>query len=533
MLFLLIRRFRWALLLAALASVVAGSSGVLLVTQINAALTSEATGIHRQAAIFAAAAVASLVATMFASIFSERLRQRANAELRRHIAAQVMSAPLRQIEQIGSPAVQSALSEHTASVSQFFVNMPVLLTNGVIVVGCLIYLTFLSPQVFLVTLPFVALGSVGYHLVHVRAITYLRSGAAEQDRLFSHFRALTDGAKELRLNRFKRRMFTDRVLGKSVAAVRDQRTKGMSLFVMASSWGNFLIYAFLGLVLFVMADADITARGRVLTGFALLIVYMVGPLQSLLMGIPNAKLARVAADRIEAITANMQSSEAVSTTDTAAPVRSIVLSQVMHRYYHERSNEVFQLGPVDLALHPGQITFLVGGNGSGKTTLAKLLAGLYAPEQGSILLNGSPVDDTNRDDYRQCVSAVFSDFHLFESLLEESRGELDARGNQLLSKLHLQHKVKLQAGRFTTLDLSQGQCKRLALVAACLEDRPVLLFDEWAADQDPAFKEIFYYEILREMRARGKAVLVISHDDRYFHVADRIVRMEDGRVVLC
>ena len=192
---------------------------------------------------------------------------------------------------------------------------------------------------------------------------------------------------------------------------------------------------------------------------------------------------------------------------------------------------MFKLGPLDIEFYPGSVTFLVGGNGSGKTTLAKLLVGLYAPESGEVILDGEPVSDRNRDRYRQCFSAIFSDFHLFESLLAIQRSDLDEAGNRLLQRLHLQHKVKGSNGAFTTRALSQGQRKRLALVVACLEQRPFLVLDEWAADQDPLFKEVFYRELLPELKAQGKAVLVISHDDRYFHLGDRLLKLEEGRLL--
>jgi putative ATP-binding cassette transporter len=155
---------------------------------------------------------------------------------------------------------------------------------------------------------------------------------------------------------------------------------------------------------------------------------------------------------------------------------------------------------------------------------------LYNPEQGEVLLDGQIVTDTERDDYRQLFSAVFSDFYLFESLLENDSPELEAKGNALIKKLNLHHKVKIENGAFSTQALSQGQRKRLALVVAYLEDRPFYLFDEWAADQDPAFKDIFYKELLPELTARGKTVLVISHDDRYFHLADRLLKMDNGHL---
>jgi len=385
----------------------------------------------------------------------------------------------------------------------------------------------LSWQVFSLALAVIAFGSLGYHLAHLRAIRHLNAAAEEQDRLFSYFRSLTDGAKELRLNRSKRTAFYEGVLGKSIELVRRERTFGMSLFIASASWGNFLIYAFIGTVLFVLVG-DVPDRALVMTGFALVFVYMVGPLEALLLNIPRANLAHVAGERIDEITRAMSASE--TETDKVSPpsFQSVGLRGVLHRYYHEQSGELFTLGPIDLEFRPGEITFLVGGNGSGKTTLAKLLVGLYPPEEGQIIFNGSIVDNTNRDHYRQLFSTIFSDFHLFDRLLQTGSADLDGEGNRLLAKLHLHNKVKVQDGAFDTLALSQGQRKRLALVVAYLENRPFFMFDEWAADQDPVFKEVFYREILPELRAMGKAVLVISHDDRYFHLADHLVRLESG-----
>lgn len=528
----LIRQSRVLLLAAAIASVVSGVCGVLLVSQINTALTVEN---HTAALawIFAGLAVAAMLSRTLSSVLFERLGQHALAELRRYIASRVLAADFRRLEILGGAKIQSALSEHSTNVAQFFVSLPAILTNSVIVIGCMIYMVMLSWQIFLAAVVMIGLGSLGYHLAHLQAIRYLSRASTEQDRLFRHFRSLTDGAKELRLHAGKRRAFNDGVLGQSIDEVRRSRALGMSVFVASASWGNFLIYAFIGLALFVLVG-DIPDRHQVMTGFALVFLYMVVPLEVLLLNIPRANLARVAAERIEEIARDIPVSDNVGTTGPVLPpsgFNNLTLRGVTHRYYHEQSDEVFELGPLDLEFHPGFVTFLVGGNGSGKTTLAKLLVGLYAPESGEVSLDGELVDDRNRDHYRQLFSAIFSDFHLFERLLETGRADLDGEGNRLLAKLHLQHKVKVQDGAFTTLALSQGQRKRLALVVTYLEDRPFLLFDEWAADQDPVFKEVFYREILPELRAMNKAVLVISHDDRYFHLANRLIRMENGQVI--
>ncbi|SDY98416.1 cyclic peptide export ABC transporter [Nitrosomonas halophila] len=528
----LIKQSRLLLFSASFISILHGMGSVYLLAQISAALTTSDFNRDEAALIFVVTALLVMLGYMIGAILFERLGQCAQSDLRGLIAQRVIEADYRQLEQLGAARIQSALSEHCTRVAEFFVSFPIILTNSIIVMGCLAYLAYLSWQVFLLAILVIGFGSFGYHLAHLRAIRHLDIAAKEQDNLFAYFRSLTDGAKELRLNRDKRNAFYDDVLKRSIERVRKERTFGMSIFVASASWGNFLIYAFIGLVLFLLIG-DVPDRTLIMTGYALVFVYMVGPLEALLLNIPRANLAQVSARRIEEIMHSIHSSEPQAEIRELPPLQSIVLQGVLHRYYHEQKDEMFTLGPIDLEFRPGEITFLVGGNGSGKTTLAKLLVGLYPPEEGRIMLNSQVINNANRDYYRQFFTTIFSDFHLFDRLLEVSDGNmLDKNGNELLTKLHLQHKVKVRNGAFSTLALSQGQRKRLALVVAYLENRPFLVFDEWAADQDPVFKEIFYRELLPELRTMGKTVLIISHDDRYFHLADRLIRMENGRISL-
>lgn len=530
MLTYLIQQSKRLLIFAAIASVIHGTCSVLMLSQVNNALTADNEARASLAWVFAATAILVMISQMIANVLFERLSQRAHADLRSFITGKVMTADFRHLEKIGSAKIHSALSEHSANVAEFFVSVPAILTNAVIVAGCLVYMALLSWQVFIMAIVVIGLGSLGYHFAHLRAIRHLDEASKEQDQLFEHFKSITEGAKELRLNQQKSTLFSRDVLGQSIETVRRERALGMSIFVVSASWGNFLIFAFIGLVLFLLVG-DIPDRVRVMTGFALVFVYMITPLEILLMNIPRANLARVSAERIDAVTQDMFTSETRLPDMTAQPLRSVALHGAVHRYYHEQSDEFFAMGPINLTLHAGEIIFLVGGNGSGKTTLAKLLVGLYPPEEGEIRLNDELVNDSNRNQYRQTFSAIFSDFYLFDRLLETGHSALDSDANRLIKRLHLHHKVQVRDGAFTTRSLSQGQRKRLALVVAILEDRPFLIFDEWAADQDPVFKEVFYRELLPELKAAGKAVLVISHDDRYFHLADRLLRMEDGQLI--
>jgi ABC-type siderophore export system fused ATPase/permease subunit len=180
-------------------------------------------------------------------------------------------------------------------------------------------------------------------------------------------------------------------------------------------------------------------------------------------------------------------------------------------------------------VNPGDVVFLTGGNGSGKSTLLKLLTGLYVPDSGRILAGDDPVTRDNIQGYREMFSAIFSDFHLFRRLYG-LLGTDETAVAGLLHQMQLDHKVEFKDDRFSNLELSSGQRKRLALVVSLLEDRPILVFDELAADQDPQFRRFLYEELLATLKREGRTVIAATHDDRYFHVADKVVKLEYGRV---
>ncbi len=195
-------------------------------------------------------------------------------------------------------------------------------------------------------------------------------------------------------------------------------------------------------------------------------------------------------------------------------------------HYQGDDNHHFSVGPFSLELRAGEILFITGGNGSGKSTLLKLMMGLYMPGQGRILLNSQ---ETDIRQHRYLFAVVFGDFHLFDRFY--GLPDVDEnRVNELLTLMRIEKKVQFADGKFSTPDLSTGQKKRLALVAAMMEDRPVYVFDEWAAEQDPEFRRHFYETLLPTFKAQGKTILAVTHHDQYFHVADRVVNMEYGQI---
>ncbi len=243
-----------------------------------------------------------------------------------------------------------------------------------------------------------------------------------------------------------------------------------------------------------------------ITGAVFAVMYMMAPLASVFNSLPVLGRAQVALGKLKYLNQDIENNchrqQHRDAWTVRKKVNSLELVDVTHRYYRDDTVGDFLLGPINFKLHPGELVFLTGGNGSGKSTLALLLIGLYVPEKGVIRVDGETVTDTNREYYRHHFSVVFSDFYLFESLLSFDSEELDNKARDYLIRLQLDHKVRIENGRFSTVNLSQGQRKRLALLTAFLEDRPLYVFDEWAADQDPLFKKIFYTEILPSLKPR-------------------------------
>ncbi|MFM0502680.1 cyclic peptide export ABC transporter [Paraburkholderia caffeinilytica] len=525
----LIRQSRWILLLALIVSIVGGFANAGLVAIINQALGATSDRLPALGWQFLLLALAVLVTRTLSQTIFVRLGQSTKAALRMKTIRSVTDASYQSLERQGAAKALTVLTQDLDTIVVFFLNLPALAMNGSIVLGCLAYLGYLSWQVLVFAVVTIVIGSLGFHLANTRAMFHLRSSRRREDDLVKDFRALFDGAKELKLHRRRKTAFVDGSIAANVEAVRAQRTRGYVLYTAAASWGSMILLAFIGCVLFLLTRFQ-PVQAHVLSGYAVVFLYMIMPIEGLLSSIPSLSSAKVALERINQVNNDLPP-ENVEPADSAQSFDSIVLNGVTHRYFREKENEVFTLGPVNLAFRPGELVYLIGGNGSGKTTLAKMLVGLYAPEGGQILLNGRPVNEVDRDVYRQHFSVVFNDFFLFDELHGLQIDGLDAQAQQLLELLHLEHKVTIRDGKFSTTDLSQGQRKRLALLVAYLEDRPFYVFDEWAADQDPTFKDVFYRRLLPDLKAQGKTVLVITHDDRYFSLADRYIKLDYGQVV--
>jgi putative pyoverdin transport system ATP-binding/permease protein len=520
--------------LAVAASIIGGLAGTGILVAVSRGLSLGKAAPASVIWTYVALCIFAPLSRIASQVLLFRLSQHAVFDIRMQLSRQILAAPLRKLEEIGAPRLMASYTDDTAVIASGVSSIPTIFMQCVILVGCLAYLAWLSWFMLLVAIGFIAVGLVSFQLVANRAVRFLMLAREEQDVLFGHLRGLTEGIKELKLHHLRRQDFFTRFLEATARSQRDHTIVGTNIYVVGGSWTQFLHFALLGLLLFAMPGL-IGLSGQALMGYTVILLFISVPLEVLMSIFPNLSRAAIALDKIESLGLSLAPTydeRQLTEESTLAPSwRQLQVKGITHYYYREKENSSFVLGPIDLTLSPGELVFLVGGNGSGKTTLAKLLAGLYIPESGEIRLDGQTIDNQTREAYRQFFSVVFSDFYLFNSLMGLQSPELEVRAREYLTQLQLEHKVEVGNGAFSTIDLSQGQRKRLALLTAYLEDRPIYIFDEWAADQDPLFKEIFYFKLLPELKSRGKTVLVISHDDRYYHVADRIIKLDYGRLV--
>lgn len=517
-----------------LAALLSGACNAGLIALVNESLTS----LNPASALlvwgFVALGLGKIVTNFASQMLLASFSQGAIAELRRDLIRKILAVPLRDLENIGTARVLVALTDDVFNITQALLAIPLISVNLAILLGGAVYLGFLSWKILLAVGGLIIIGALGYRWMVKSAFQYLNQAREEEDRLFSAFRALTEGIKELKLHRSRRGAFFHQNIQLSTEKYQQHNVAAEARFIGAQNWSHLLYFALIGLILFLTPKLMSVDR-ETMTGYVITTLYLMGPLAGVMSSISFFGRANVALEKVEKLGISL--ADHSTETCTLEPLKddscfeSLQLREVVHSYHREQDDSNFVLGPINLTFRPGELVFLVGGNGSGKSTLAKILTGLYIPEGGEIRLDGKPVTDQTRDSYRQLFSAVFSDFYLFDNLLGLGDQNLDARAEHYLKQLHLHHKVKVINGRLSTTAVSQGQRKRLALLTAYLEDRPFYLFDEWAADQDPLFKDIFYTQLLPELKARGKTVLVITHDDRYFNRADRIIKLDYGKLI--
>jgi putative ATP-binding cassette transporter len=456
-------------------------------------------------------------------------------KLRIRIMDMIRCSELLEVEKIGRSRIVAAVTSDTAVLTQASNMLCFTIQGAVLIFFVGLYLAYLSLVAFLLTVVIVVGAGTIFHYKNKRLAAQKSESAAWERRLFDRLTDFLNGFKEVRLNRARSDdLYADAAEVSKTAANIKIRTQAETFKMIVTS--QISMYVLLGAVVFVAPNLSDSLGGSSIAKATTALLFIVGACFGLVQAIPILLNANSAADRIARLEGALETAlSAVEPREITVRKRfdKIEMQNIVFRYTDRFSDTVFKIGPIDFTLNAGELVFITGGNGSGKSTFLRVLSGLYPPDSGEIYVDGVRINDNTRDDYRALMSAIFFDYHLFQRLYgidDPDPAELD----RLFRKFRLEDKTALVDGSFRTLDLSGGQRRRLALIVSMLEKRPVMLLDEWTAEQDPEYRRKFYDELLPEMLQAGATIIVITHDDRYLdelHLPSRKIRMDEGRIV--
>ena len=484
----------------------------------------------RLATFFALFCVLILITRASAAIIVARVSMELSASLRERLCQRVARSSYPELEALGQARLTVAVTDDVRRIIGGAEVVPQLLINGVMLIGIFGFLCYINTHVFVFVLEALVFGVVTFHIPVLFANRHFHRARQLYDTLEKGVRGLILGIKELQLDRHKRERYFEQVLRPCERELLGAEKRAMTTLLAANSYGDLLFFFAIGAIAFVFVNYhEISSQD--LVAVVMVLLYISGPIAVILNTLPRMSMAAVSLRKIEEILGELP--EHVEAERPLRERRWHNLSFASAGYQHrtDKAHDGFTVGPLDFTIRKGEITFIVGGNGSGKSTLCKMLSLHYPSATGHIQFDDQVLDVECVDDYRQNIATVFSDYYLFDRLLTPVDDTHLAKANGYLQELAIDHKVQIKDGIFSTTDLSDGQRKRLALVVSFLDDKQLYLLDEWAADQDPVFKKVFYTQILQDLKAQGKAVVVVSHDDRYFHVADQLLIMEDGKII--
>ncbi|MEZ9204601.1 multidrug ABC transporter permease/ATP-binding protein [Vibrio splendidus] len=471
-----------------------------------------------------------LVTATVAQVALHKLGHKFVYNKRCELVSQLLNTDIEQVEKVGSAGVLASLNTDIRNITIAFVHLPELIYGLVLTVVALVYLAFLSMPLFGVSVLMLSLtGVIGYLLV-TRITKHVKQVREYDDKLYHDYQSLIDGRKELSLNPFRAKRYFDETFSVNAEGYRNEVTQADILNGFAANMANTVVLALIGLN-FYLATGLGWATLEVASTFALVVLFMRTPLMSAVGSIPTLITANISMKKLSALELSTDRSLSPKSAKTKV-FNSLELVGASYRYRSDSDGDTFGVGPIDFKIERGEHIFIIGGNGSGKSTFARLLTGLYRPHPGQVYVDGNEITQAHWQDYRHQFSAVFSDFHLFHQIVDGEGQDIDSKDiDEWMVRLEMAHKVDHLQGKLSDVRYSQGQRKRLALMMSVLEKRGCILLDEWAADQDPRFRKLFYRQLLPLLKQRGVTVIAITHDDAYFDAADRIFKMDTGNLI--
>ncbi|PZF77330.1 hypothetical protein DK847_08390 [Aestuariivirga litoralis] len=376
-------------------------------------------------------------------------------------------------------------------------------------------------------------GALSYHLQQKTMAKLNDDARALEVAYFERVSEMLRGFRELRLHQGRRKSFSGD-LSRVLERLRQLLIKVNRIYETGESAVHGLKFLLLAGIVFLvpyLVRTDSVVTFQLLT----LVLFSLTPFEQIVTSYPSVIGTLVSFLRIDDLSRELEDVERAIDKPSQypavekAPAFSRITLKGVEARYDSREASSFTLGPINFELKRGEVVFLVGSNGSGKTTFMNVLTGLLEPTAGSIALDGKELAPEDMDFYRAQFSAIFTQFHVFRQLYG-IEGIAREKAEAVLKAVHLYGATDIQNDAFTRIDLSAGQRRRLALAVALIEDRNVLVLDEFVADQDPDRRTYFFRKMLPALKARGKTLVVSTHDLAWLDCCDRVFSFENGQM---
>ena len=535
----LVSQFKGRLLTTTIVSALSAMLSILILDALNSAVReTQLENVRELIPKFAVLICLLFLISFFSQLFLAKLGTSFVYQLRMKLLAKIMGLSYQRLESIGGHRILASITTDVTNIAQSLALLPVFVVNLATILFCLGYLALQDFELFGVLIFGLSIGVGGSIIIMRYGRSQFIQLREKEDHLFSLFKTLVDGSKELNINQNRRQFFYDKLAKPGIEDIRKTELSAKGYWVLSESLMRTVMFLVLGIVIYV-SHVWHQVSPVTLTGFVLFTTYLIGPIafvQATLQSLVRGKISLAKLKKLDLADKKIQVQ--LTQNDRAEDWGKLVFNAVGYSYLDSNSEVLidqefhFSIGPIDLTIEQGDCIFICGGNGSGKSTFAKVLVGLYQPQNGSVSFAGQEINYSNLQWYRNHFSTIFSDFHLFEHLLDSHGQLVDGPGvNSLIEKLKISDKVSVQNGKLSTTKLSQGQKKRVAMLASQVEDASIYLFDEWAADQDPEFRHYFYTELLPSLKENGKTIIAITHDERYFHLADKLIKFDAGQII--
>ncbi len=444
-------------------------------------------------------------------------------KMQRRVVKQILDTPLLKVAKVGKARILASLGSDVRNISFGLLRLPDFLQSSILILCTSAYLCYLSPQIFTLCAIWIIVVFTINNFLMMKVYAYFRKARENDDALQNNYQNILDGHKELLINRYRAKLYYEDEFESNARSKKKNSTLGNLFNNLSSNFTNVALLALVGVEFYLALEFKWASVAEATT-IALSILFLRTPLVSMIGSFPTLLLAKIALDKIAKLELD-DYKEHFGKTNFIKDWRQISFKNTSFSY-----DDNFHLNPVNLNLKKGELIFLIGKNGSGKSTFCMLLTGLFKPSEGEIFVDDMKIDDDNLDIYRSLVSAVFSDFHLFTKTLAKEKFADEEKIASWLEFLELKGKTRVEDHELVLTKLSTGQKKRLAMLIALLEERDILVLDEWAADQDPVFRRFFYKKLLPLLKEQGKTIFAITHDDAYFDSADRIFLAEGGNI---